>query len=165
MKERYLGYTTNWAQCVEYRSDEYDYGSNANSKLYTFVRENGGWNNWDMIEVERFEAIDGNDARKKERYWIEELKATLNNKLPTRSNKEYIEQHKEHLDECKKIYNETHKKEKAIIDKIYRENNKEKILERLLEKITCECGFLICRTNLKRHMKSQRHFDLMSKMS
>jgi len=56
VKERYLGYTTNWAQCVEYRSDEYDYGSNANSKLYTFVRENGGWYNWDMTIIGTYDS-------------------------------------------------------------------------------------------------------------
>jgi hypothetical protein len=33
--------------------------------VYKFIRDNGGWDNWDMIEIERFEAIDGDDAKKK----------------------------------------------------------------------------------------------------
>jgi len=56
--ERYLGYTTNWEKCVEYRSDEYDHGSNAKSKLYTFVREHGGWNNWDMTIIGTYDSRD-----------------------------------------------------------------------------------------------------------
>jgi len=160
----YVGQTTDFRKrknrhkscCNNETAKGYDYN------VYAFIRDNGGWDNWDMIEIERYEAIDGNDAKKRERYWIEELKASLNCKLPTRTNKEYIEQHKEHLDECKIKYRETHKEEKAKTDKEYREKNKEKILKRLLEKITCECGFLGCRTNITRHMKSKRHIDIMS---
>ena len=54
--ERYLGYTTNWEKCVEYRSEAYDNGSNARSKLYTFVREHGGWKNWDMTIIGTFDS-------------------------------------------------------------------------------------------------------------
>jgi predicted GIY-YIG superfamily endonuclease len=49
--DRYIGYTTDWDKCLEYRSEAYDNGSNATSKLYTFVREHGGWDNWDMTIV------------------------------------------------------------------------------------------------------------------
>ena len=136
-----------------------------NYNVYAFIRDNGGWDNWDMIEVEKFEAIDSYDAKKRERYWIEELKATLNCKLPTRSIKEYIEQHKEHLEECKKLYRETHKKEKAKTDKEYYEKNKEIIVVKIKEKIICECGDNITKCNLIRHKKTKRHIDLMSKLS
>jgi hypothetical protein len=54
--ERYLGYTTNWEKCVEYRSEAYDSGSNARSKLYTFVREHGGWVNWDMTIIGTYDS-------------------------------------------------------------------------------------------------------------
>ena len=54
LTERYLGYTTDWEKCLEYRSDAYDYGSNAKSKLYTFVREHGGWDNFEMTIIETF---------------------------------------------------------------------------------------------------------------
>jgi predicted GIY-YIG superfamily endonuclease len=54
--ERYLGYTTNWEKCVEYHSEAYDHGRNSKTKLYTFVREHGGWDNWDMTILETFES-------------------------------------------------------------------------------------------------------------
>lgn len=57
-------------------------------KVYRFIRENGGWDNWDMIEIEKYAAIDGLDARKRERYWIETLQATLNSNIPVRTREE-----------------------------------------------------------------------------
>lgn len=56
LTERYLGYTTNWKKCVEYHSDDHDYGKNANTKLYTFVREHGGWDNWDMTIIGTYDS-------------------------------------------------------------------------------------------------------------
>ncbi len=41
--------------------------------------------------------------------------------------------------------------------KEYRENNKEKIKEKKSEKITCECGLIICRDGLARHKRSLFH--------
>lgn len=58
VKERYIGYTTDWDKCVEYRSDSYDNGSNAKSKLYTFVRDHGGWDNWDMTIIGTYDSRD-----------------------------------------------------------------------------------------------------------
>ena len=51
--------------------------------------EQGSQTYWDMVEIEKYQAIDRLDAHKRERFWIETLKATLNKKLPTRTNKEY----------------------------------------------------------------------------
>jgi hypothetical protein len=73
---RYLGYTTDWEKCLEYRSDAYDYGSNAKSKLYTFVREHGGWENWDMTVIETFGSREEAEVAKMN--LLEEYKFKLN---------------------------------------------------------------------------------------
>jgi hypothetical protein len=54
--ERYIGYTTNFESLREYYSDDYDdeKGSKSRSKLYTFVREHGGWDNWDITILETY---------------------------------------------------------------------------------------------------------------
>lgn len=57
-------------------------------KVYRFIRENGGWDNWDMEIIENYDAIDGLDARKRERYLIESLQATLNSNMPVRTSEE-----------------------------------------------------------------------------
>jgi hypothetical protein len=134
-----------------------------NYNVYEFIRNNGGWDNWNMIEIEKYNAIDGNDAKKRERFWIEELKASLNCKIPTRLQKEYYENNKEKITIRNKNYRDNHKEEKAKTDKEYREKNKEIINEKIKEKITCECGDYITKCNIQRHKKSERHI-LMSIM-
>ena len=105
-----------------------------NLNVYQYIRNNGGFDNWDMIEVERFEAIDGNDAKKRERYWIEILKATLNMVIPGRTQKEYYEDYKIIINECNKYnyYNNIEKEHKR--SEIYYKNNKEIINEKRKDK-------------------------------
>ena len=50
--------------------------------LYKTINENGGWENWVMIEIEKFQCNDSNEARARERHWYEELKANLNSRTP-----------------------------------------------------------------------------------
>jgi len=147
--EVYIGHTTDFRKRKNcHKSDcNNEKHKNYNLKVYQFIRDNGNWDNWDMIEVERFEAIDGNNAKKRERYWIEELKANLNYVIPTRTKKEYRENNKETISEKKKKYNE---------------KNKEKINEKAKEKVQCECGCEISRSSIAEHKKNKKHFYLMS---
>ena len=77
------------------------------------IRENGGWDNWSMIELEKICCIDENEACKHERRYFELLGATLNSNIPSRNRKEY------YIDNAEKV-KETQKK--------YREENVEKII-------------------------------------
>ncbi len=173
--EIYVGSTTDFrkrrwlhkSNCNNEKSKNY------NVNVYQFIRENKGWDIWDMIEIERFEAIDGNDARKRERYWVETLKATLNMQLPSRTNKEWCENNKETLAEKKKKYHETHKENIAEKKKEWYENNKEILAEYYInnkeiinekakEKTKCECGCEITKRGLNRHKQTKKHIELMS---
>ena len=67
IKDLYVGHTTDFKR----RKSEHK-GNTTNSKgvpyklkLYEKMRANGGWDNWDMIEIEKFSCIDGNEAKKK----------------------------------------------------------------------------------------------------
>jgi hypothetical protein len=60
-----------------------------NYKVYKFIREHGGWENWDMIMVEKYPCNDKLELHKKEREVFETLKATLNSEIPSRTQKEY----------------------------------------------------------------------------
>jgi 5-methylcytosine-specific restriction endonuclease McrA len=73
--------------------------------VYQFIRENGGWNNWSMIEFEKFSCNDGNEARARERYWYEELRATLNMDIPNRTMREWKEDNAEKIKEQQRQYN------------------------------------------------------------
>lgn len=157
--EIYIGHTTDMrkrknkhkSNCNNEKNDKYNY------YVYQFIRDNGGWDNWDMIEVERFEAIDGYDAKKKERYYIEELKATLNNKLPTQTQKEYREKNKEY----KKEYRENNRNILLQKHRQWWHNNKDKLNEKAKEKIECECGCKIRKGDIARHKQTKKHINLM----
>ena len=135
----YIGGTTNYYR----RKQAHKQCCNENVKghnlyIYQFIRTNGGWDNWGMIEIEKFNATDKRDLNKRKRHWLETLKATLNKIIPTRTLeeyrqdnrekiKEYIENNKEKLKEQKKQYYEKNKEQIKEKGKEYRENNEEQI--------------------------------------
>ena len=106
-------------------------------KLYKFIRENGGWNNWSMIELERYtECKDKREKEKYEREWYDKLEPSLNSHLPFHTKEEkskyFIKYRKDNREknkeDCKKNYHKN--REKRIKEKkIYRENNPEKVKE------------------------------------
>ena len=116
VKELYVGSTTDFTKrkstCKKICNDEND--KSYNNKLYKMIRENGGWDNWSLILIEKYPCNDNNEAKSRERYWLETL-----------GTKEYKETHPEPIIEIKDNYY-TNNKEKY---REYYEKNKEKILE------------------------------------
>lgn len=51
-----------------------------NSKIYTTIRENGGWDNWRMVIIEECGEITLTQVRIKEEEWRVKLKANMNTK-------------------------------------------------------------------------------------
>ncbi len=91
VKELYVGHTVNFrSRKNKHASDcEYELSKNYNVKIYQYIRANGGWSNWEMIEIEKYKCNDGNEARARERYWFEELQAKLKMIYRQRSMQEY----------------------------------------------------------------------------
>jgi hypothetical protein len=180
----YVGSTTDFIRRKnKHKFNSKSYISKSEFYVYEVIRNNGGWENWEMIEIEKYNAVDHNDALRKERFYLEELKATLNKARPIIT-KEEKEEYKKKWDEINKDkmkeYNREYRKENIVkkleLDKEYyeknkehiksnvskyRENNKDKIKEYQKEKITCECGCLIYRNNILRHKRSQKHVEIM----
>ena len=127
----YIGHTTDFRKrkcqhkCYCHNEKDKSY----NVYVYRYIREHGGWDNWDMIEVCRQSCIDANDARKLERKYLEELGATLNMDVPSRTEKEYKYDNRDKI----KVYNKKYYEKKS--DKIkekskkYSEENRDKINE------------------------------------
>jgi len=161
----YIGHTTNmtkrkWGHktaCCNPNNPHY------NLKLYQFIRENKGWEQWEMILVEKYSCSDVYEARARERYWIKQLKATLNTDEPGRTRNEWFEDNKKNLAEKAKIYYQQNKEHKRNYDKERYNDLKEKILENIKEEITCECGCKITKAHLTRHKRTQKHINLMNK--
>jgi len=84
--------------------------------------------------------------------------------------KQYYEANKDKFKEINKQYHEANKDTRNIYFKQYREANKNKINEKSeiinekqREKVTCECGCVVCKNFLSRHKKTQKHIDLLAK--
>ena len=57
-------------------------------KLYITIDKNGGWENWEMIELESHPCANETEALTRESYWYDILKANLNSFKPIKSNEE-----------------------------------------------------------------------------
>jgi vacuolar-type H+-ATPase subunit I/STV1 len=127
VKELYVGNTTNFRQRKTCHKNACRCEKNRSYplKVYQFIRSNGGWENWEMIEIEKYPCKDGDEARARERHWYEELNASLNTFCPLRTEEERI---KYNIENCRR-YNETHKEEHAEYSREYREKHQEHIQE------------------------------------
>ncbi len=80
----YVGHTINF---IKRKSTHKNSCNNVNnsSRLYTFIREHGGWYNWTMEIVNFFKCKDKNEALEKEQEYFKLLNATLNSIEPITS--------------------------------------------------------------------------------
>jgi hypothetical protein len=138
--ECYVGSTTN----LRIRKNEHkSCCNNANSKkynlpVYQFIRDHGGFQNWVMVAVCELEFEARMELNACEREWIENLKATLNRIVPTRTDKEY------RLDNADK-------------KKQYRKDNVVEIKQKANQKHECDCGGRYTHSHISEHAKSKHH--------
>ena len=125
----YIGSTTNFKQRkgLHKRSCNNEKDKAYNIKVYKCIRENGGWDNWDMIQIKTVNATDKRYLEAEERLVIEELKPSLNCCIPTRTMKEYYEENKDDIIAKQKAYNEANKEVINSYNKTYRESNRDAI--------------------------------------
>ena len=180
IKDTYVGSTTNFTvrktlhkcDCCNIQSKEH------NRYVYQFIRDNGGWSNWTMVLIREYPNITNKkQLLKKERKYIERLNATLNKVVPGRTDKQYYNDNREKILEKHKKYYINNAERLKKYQKDYYEQNleyvkgyrkdiskryREKKRERICERIECDCGCIISRSNLAIHKKSQKHKDLMN---
>ena len=146
------------------------------------IRDNGNWENWNMIKICDYPCNNRRQAEHKEDKYMLELKANMNMVRASRTQQEYRDDNKDKIKEYNKEYRDDNKdkikqwrdnnKEK---DKEYRENIKgkkkeydkeyrENIRDKINEKNTCGCGCVIIRNNSKRHERTKKHMDLINQL-
>lgn len=143
----YIGQTTNFTnrkrQHMKNTINEND-KKHYHLKHYQVIRDNGGWDEWEIIEIEKFNGKTNLEARMREQELIDENNANLNSvsafvceeeKALTKKaiTEKYREENKELLKEQTKKYKEDHKDIIAEQMKKYRAENKEKIKEKTKE--------------------------------
>ena len=132
----YVGSTT------AFRKRKHDHKKNCcnesskeyNRYVYQFIRNNGGWDNGAMVVVKAYPDITSKmELFNKELKWRKKLKETLNIKIEKETTKGY-------------------RKWLRKLDPAYYAR----------EKIKCECGCMIGRSNISHHKKSKKHIKLMN---
>lgn len=163
VKDLYVGHTTDFRRrknrhkhsCYNEALPAYTF------KVYEMIRANGGWDNWSMIEVEKYACSDSNEAISRERHWYEALQANLNSDYPGRTTKERYDKNREIINEKKKTHYQLNRERILLEQKAYVEKNKEVVSERRKEKIKCECAYVYTKSNRARHLKSKVHCDFI----
>ena len=129
--EIYIGATANMRvrRCKHKSACTKIGGRDYNCRVYQYIRENGGFQNWQMLWVADIEyPVDRIDIKRAtEARYIRELGATLNSEIPGRTGEQYRQDHKVRINE--------------------RDN----------AKTECECGGKYTHSHKARHFKTAKH--------
>ncbi len=141
IKDSYVGHTTafNKRKNCHKHNAICDDSVQGRLLIYRVIRNHGGWENWSMIEIEKYPCNDNNEATSRERYWFELLNSTLNTQVPSRSGNE-----------------------SALA---YQRNNKEAIMIKMKEKFDCDCGGKYTKNHALRHSKSINHKNYLDRQN
>ena len=97
IKECYIGSTKNMnSRILHHHNNNYDYEKEL--RLYKFIKENGGWGNWLIEEMESFSFNDIKELREKEQEYINVLKCykpLLNSSAAHKETKEKVYEYNE----------------------------------------------------------------------
>jgi hypothetical protein len=133
--EEYIGSTIN------FRSRERCHKSNCNNekckeyncKKYQFIRDNGGWDNWFMIQLEEFPCenkrqaeLKEEEVRVKRKTQLNMIRAYLSEEEKKEYKKKWKEENIENFKEQAKIWEENNKEKRKEQHKKWEEENKEK---------------------------------------
>ena len=76
----YIGSTCNFAKRKYFHRHvcHNEKNKDHNMKVYQFIRDNGGWDNWKMIEIDKLSCSTKREKEKMEYEYIQKMKADLN---------------------------------------------------------------------------------------
>jgi hypothetical protein len=128
--------------------------------------------------IENFPCQSKTDLEKREYEIIKEYNALYGDKcvniIGVQTAEQYAQKARERSNayyavnkaECKEKMRQSYadnKEQRLAQVKAYRDANHDKIMEKLLTQVECECGDKIAKCNLTRHKKSQRHLNNLQK--
>ena len=142
----YVGHTSNFiSRKSQHKTQsinpEY---SKAHQKVYETIRNNGGWDEWEMVEIEKIKCKSKLEARIREQELIKEYNANLNTlsafvteeerkQTKKRITEKFRIENKDKIREQEKKYKEDNKEIISDQMKKYRQENKDKIYEKTKE--------------------------------
>jgi hypothetical protein len=90
IKDIYVGLTTNFRDRKSVHKHDCNNPEKNHIKLYTFINNNGGWDNWETQLLETYSCANLAEARLREQHWLNELKPTLNSNKSIMLKKEEV---------------------------------------------------------------------------
>jgi predicted GIY-YIG superfamily endonuclease len=128
----YVGSTTNFI----HRKAEHKHRCNLlETKLYKTIKDNGGWENFVMVEHSKFPCENKQEAHKEEERVRLELKSKLNTIRAFTTKEQSLEQLKYNPEKYQSKKND------------------------ILKKMTCECGCVVAKSSYYKHIKTQKHIN------
>ena len=166
VKECYVGHTLNFVKrkCHHKSDCNLPHSKNYNYSVYNFIRENGGWENWEMILIDTLNCENLLEVSKKEREFVENLNACLNDNLPSRTREDWRRDKREELLPKKKDDYHKNRDRYRQQQKENYENNKDEINNKRKTKIMCVCGSYFRKADYKRHEKTKKHQDYINSL-
>ena len=162
----YVGSTTNFTK----RKQHHKEGClNLNckkhhNKLYNTIRENGGWESWNMVKLCDYPCNNRREGEQEEDRYMILLKSNLNMRRTFQTpdtRKEYFDNRKD----IKKEYDKVRRTEKAEEIKAMKREAYQRDKEKMSVTITCDCGSSVQTCYKKRHDKSVKHINYLNSLA
>ena len=188
IKDFYVGHTTDFKtrkNCHK-RVCNNPNDRNHNLPIYEFIRANRGWDNFDMILIEKQCLNDGLEATKRERELIEDLKPSLNSVIPFRTKEEKKEikqqwtndnwenikeykhnwhnENKERINNTKREKYQENREEQLAKSKKYYHDNIEERRQTRNRLCNCICGETYTYANKARHERTNKHQEYLKSL-
>ena len=143
-----------------------------NLKVYKFIRDNGGWDNWIFKVIQEFPCENKIQLVIQEQYHYDLLKPALNSQRSYISEEEIKEERKEYKakyyqDNIEEIKEKKAKHYQDNIEEIkekkakYYEDNRDEILKRNNQKHNCECGGKYTTGCKAQHLNTNKHKNFL----
>jgi hypothetical protein len=140
----YVGSTTNFTKRKNAHKTCYNNinSKSYNLKVYKIIRENGGWDSFQMLEIKKYPCKDKREAEAEEERCRVELRANMN------TYKAFCPKDQYYIDHRNKIFE---------YNKQYYVDHREEIFKIRKKHFTCDCGGRYTHTNKAMHLKSRKH--------
>jgi len=170
----YVGHTTNFAcrkSCHKHDCNNINRKS-YNINLYVFIREHGGFDNWNMIEIHKQLCNDKRDAERIEQELLEQqeyklntIRAFITEEEKQQQRVDYLTEHKEEISEKYRIYYIKTKKYQVERYLKYYTENQESIKLRRVEnrEKTAERGKIYRAKNKEKEAKRHAKYNAENK--
>ena len=174
VKDMYIGHTTDFIERKNQHKTRCCNPENPkhNFNVYKCIRENGGWENWEMVLINTFGFNNHLEARAKEREMFEELKPSLKMLKPMTTSEEHrtnsLQYYYNNIDKCREQHKrywdehaEEYKQDRRNNPEKYRERDRQNYLKRPPEffeeqkKVECYCGGAYTISNKAVHFKTK----------